>query len=101
MCRMADGASLIDQALAAHEAAGPSTHLGQQIEVTPEQALVYLVYLAVLDKRQGMPGADDAQIERYARTARHAGIAEREIEAAITAGERVPPAHSPGGVKPR
>jgi hypothetical protein len=79
--------SLIDRALAAHAVPAPS-HLGQQVQVTPEQALVHGVYLAVLDNRQGIPGADDGQIERLVQAARRAGIAEHEVEAAVAAGRR-------------
>ncbi len=84
---MASSESLIDQALAATAAAAPAT-LDKPIEVTPQQALVLSVYEAVEAKRRGWPGSDDATVERCVRTARRAGVAEHEIEAAIAAGEQ-------------
>lgn len=80
---MTDGETLIDQALAA-VAAGPRPgKLGEGIEITPMQALVWVIYLAVQDRHEGR--GSDAQVERYVRTARSAGIPEAEIQAAITA----------------
>lgn len=84
---VASGASLIDQALAANKAGEP-VQLGQSVEFTPAQGLVYAIYEAVAAKRRGWPGSDDATVERYVRTARRAGIPEHEIEAAIAAGEQ-------------
>jgi hypothetical protein len=64
---MAGDGSLIDQELAAR-AAGPPLS-GREMETTPERALVWLVYRAVVEKRRGLPGCDDAKIERSVRTA--------------------------------
>lgn len=86
---MAGGESLIDQALAAMPAT-PPVKLGEPIEIAADQAMVYAIYSAARDKRQGLPGADDAKVERYARTARRSGIPEHEIEAAIVAASREP-----------
>lgn len=83
---MADQRSLIDQVLEA-SAAAPPARLGDTMQITPEQALVWGVYLAVLDKRRGLPGSGDASIERDRRTAARAGIPEHEIHAAIARAE--------------
>ncbi|MGC2375384.1 MAG: hypothetical protein WA484_16075 [Solirubrobacteraceae bacterium] len=84
---MASGEALIDQALAAMPAM-PPVKLGEPIECTSDQALVLCVYEAAKARNRGWPGSDDAEVERYAQTARRAGIPEHEIEAAIAAASR-------------
>jgi hypothetical protein len=73
-------ARLIDQVLAA-TAAAPPPRLGGELPITPAQALVKVIYLAVLDKRQGR--TTDVKVAQYVRTARSAGIPDEEIQAAI------------------
>jgi hypothetical protein len=77
---------LIDQALD-ELAAAPPPRLGDRLQITPEQALVWSVYLSVLDKRQGLPGSGDTSIERDMRAASRAGLPEHEILAAVARGE--------------
>lgn len=81
---------LIDQALAAvHTAASEPNRpvFGGAIPITPEQALVWSVYLSVKTNLRGR-GDSIADVERYKRVARSAGIPEPEIDAAVTAAER-------------
>ncbi|MGO9791009.1 MAG: hypothetical protein ACLP8S_16405 [Solirubrobacteraceae bacterium] len=85
--------TLIDQALAASAAAAP-IKFGDQVKITPEQALVYTIYCAVEGKLRGYDS--DAEIKRYVRTAARAGIPEPEIQAAIAAAEAAFTPPSPG-----
>jgi len=76
---------LIDQALAnvvAVESLGP----GDQLSLTPEQALVWAVYLRVVEQHRGL--ATDEEIEHSVHAARESGISAAEIEAAIAAADR-------------
>jgi hypothetical protein len=76
---------LIDQALAtmaALESLGPD----DQISLTREQALVWAIYLRVVEQRRGL--ASDAEIEHSVHAARDGGISAEEIEAAIAAANR-------------
>jgi hypothetical protein len=76
---------LIDQALAttvAAESLGP----GDQISLTEEQALVWAVYLRVIERHRGL--ASDHEIEHSVQAAREGGISAEEIEAAIAAADR-------------
>ena len=76
---------LIDQALAtmvAAEALGP----GDQISLTNEQALVWAIYLRVIERHRGL--ASGQEIEHSVQAAREAGISGEEIEAAIAAADR-------------
>jgi len=79
------GKRMIDQALAAVVAAdtlGP----GDQISLTPEQALVWAVYLRVIARHRGL--ALDEEIEYSINAARDSGIAIEEIDAAVDAADR-------------
>jgi hypothetical protein len=76
---------LIDQALAttvAAEALGPS----DQISLTNEQALVWAIYLRVIERHRGL--ASGQEIEHSVQTGRDAGISAEEIDAAIAAADR-------------
>jgi hypothetical protein len=76
---------LIDQALAtmvAVESLGP----GDQISLTKEQALVWAIYLRVIERHRGL--ASEQEIERSLEAAREGGISAEEIEAAIAAADR-------------
>jgi len=79
------GERLIDRALAAVVAAD-SLGPGDQISLTPEQALVWAIYLRVIARHRGL--ASDEQVEHSVAAARNAGISPEEIEAAITAADR-------------
>jgi hypothetical protein len=79
------GKRMIDQALAtvvAADALGP----GDQISLTPEQALVWAVYLRVIARHRGL--ASDEEIRHSINAARDSGIAIEEIDAAVDAAER-------------
>lgn len=87
---MADDKTLIEQAISAHSAAGPpprsfgeATEWSQRLDMTPSHHLVHAIYTAALSREQ-LPGGE-ALFQRVVRTARSAGIAEDEIEAAIAA----------------
>jgi hypothetical protein len=76
---------LIDQALAtmvAVESLGP----GDQISLTNEQALVWAVYLRVIERHRGI--GSEREIEHSVQAAREGGISAEEIEAAIAAADR-------------
>jgi hypothetical protein len=76
---------LIDQALAtvtAVQSLGP----GDQISLTQEQALVWAIYLRVVEQHRGL--ASDGEIEHSVHAAREGGISAEEIEAAIAAADR-------------
>ena len=76
---------LIDQALAtmvAAESLGPR----DQISLTNEQALVWAIYLRVVERQRGL--ASGQELEHSVRAARDGGISAEEIEAAIAAGDR-------------
>jgi hypothetical protein len=76
---------LIDQALAtiaAAESLGPS----DQISLTNEQALVWAIYLRVVERHRGL--ASDQEIEHSLQAARDGGIPREQIEAAIAAANR-------------
>lgn len=92
--------TLIDQALAAVAAARPAGGpieaelvFGAPIGITPEQSLVWSIYLAQKDKVLGVTdevlgaGAADKEIERCVRIASSASIPETEIQAAIAAAD--------------
>lgn len=88
---MAEDESLIAQALSAHEAAGPpprsfgeAGEWGRRLNMTPEQHLVHTIYIAA----RGQQILGDTELKRVVRTARSAGIPDREIDAAIAAAER-------------
>jgi len=81
--------SLIDRALAAHAAAGPgprsfadAAEWGQRLNMSPEEHLIHCVFLAEKDKH--LPGGEKL-LEGVLRDARGAGLAEEEIQAAISA----------------
>ena len=77
--------TLIDQALAtmvAAESLGP----GDQISLTNEQALVWAIYLRVIERHRGL--ASGQEIEHSVRAARDGGISAEEIDAAIAAADR-------------
>jgi hypothetical protein len=79
------GKRLIDQALAtvaAAESLGP----GDQISLTREQALVWAIYLRVVEQHRGL--ASDQEIEHSVDAAREGGISAEETEAAIAAADR-------------
>jgi hypothetical protein len=76
---------LIDQALAtivAVESLGPD----DQISLTQEQALVWAIYLRVVERHRGLASRRD--IEHSVQAARDGGISAEEIDAAIAAGDR-------------
>lgn len=76
---------LIDQALAtmvAVESLGP----GDQISLTREQALVWAIYLRIVERHRGL--ASERDIEHSVQAAREGGISAEEIEAAIDAADR-------------
>jgi len=78
------GERLIDQALAtvvAADSLGP----GDQISLTQEQALVWAIYLRVLERHRGL--ASDEEIEHSVKAARKAGISIEEIGATIAAAD--------------
>lgn len=77
--------SLIEQALAVNAAARP-VKLGDAVPITPPQAMVCCVYLAVeaVHRRSGT----SAEVDRYVRAARSAGIAQHEVDAAIEAAQQ-------------
>ena len=77
--------TLIDQALAtiaAVESLGP----GDQISLSNEQALVWAIYLRVIERHRGL--ASEEEIEHSVRAAREGGISAEQIEAAIAAADR-------------
>jgi hypothetical protein len=74
--------TLIEQALAIVEEAQP-VGAGDSIPVTPEQALVWTVYLAAQERDRGRGSAED--VAKYVDLARSAGIADAEIDAAFAA----------------
>jgi hypothetical protein len=77
--------TLIDQALVAIDAVeslGPR----DQISLTREQALVWAVYLRVIERHRGLAG--EQEIEHSVQAAREGGISAEEIEAAIAAADR-------------
>jgi hypothetical protein len=74
--------TLIDEALAAVAAAEP-VGAADQIPLTPEQALVWMIYLKVRDQHQGR--ASGGEIEHVVRAAMDGGISADEVEAAIAA----------------
>jgi hypothetical protein len=76
---------LIDQALAT-VAAAQSLGPGDQISLTREQALVWAIYLRVLERHRGL--ASGAEVEHSVRAASQGGIPDREIEAAVAAADR-------------
>ncbi len=76
---------LIDQALATILAAG-SLGPGDQISLTREQALVWAIYLRVIERHRGL--ASEPEIEHSVQAAREAGISAEQIEAAIAAADR-------------
>jgi hypothetical protein len=79
------GKRLIDQALAtvvAADSLGPR----DQISLTREQALVWAIYLRVIECHRGLASAD--QIKYSVRAAGEGGISADEIEAAIAAADR-------------
>jgi hypothetical protein len=79
------GKRLIDQALdtvLAAESLGPR----DQISLSSEQALVWAVYLRVIERRRGF--ASGQEVEHSVRAARKGGISVEEIEAAIAAADR-------------
>lgn len=75
---------LIDQALAAIEAAQP-TKLEDPIPVTPEQATAWSVYLSVDAALRGIAGSDEP--DKYIRAAAAVGIPQAEIDAAVERAE--------------
>jgi hypothetical protein len=79
------GKRLIHQALAT-VAAAQSLGPGDQISLTREQALVWAIYLRVVEQHRGL--ASDQDIEHSVRAAREGGISVEEIEAAIAAADR-------------
>jgi hypothetical protein len=82
---MAGEKLLIDQALAtvaAVESLGPD----DQVSLTRDQALVWAIYLRVVEQHRGL--ASDAEIEHSVHAASEAGISAEDIEAAIAAGDR-------------
>ena len=76
---------LIDQALAT-VAAAQSLGPGDQISLTREQALVWAIYLRVLERHRGL--ASGAEIDHSVRAASESGIPDQEIEAAMAAADR-------------
>jgi hypothetical protein len=77
--------TLIDQTLAtvlAAESLGP----GDQISLTREQALVWAIYLRVVERHRGL--ASDEEVERSVHAATKGGISAEEIAAAIAAADR-------------
>jgi hypothetical protein len=77
--------TLIDQAQAtviAADSLGPR----DQISLTPEQALVWAIYLRVVERHRGL--ASDQEIEHSVNAAKDGGISSEEIEAAIAAANR-------------
>ncbi len=78
------GKRLIDEALVtvvAADSLGP----GDQISLTREQALVWAIYLRVLERHRGL--ASDEEIEHSVKAARKAGISTEDIGAAIAAAD--------------
>ncbi len=76
---------LIDQALStivAVESLGP----GDQISLTREQALVWAIYLRVIERHRGLVA--EQEIEHSVQAAREGGISTEDIEAAIAAADR-------------
>lgn len=76
---------LIDQALATIvevESLGPR----DQISLTREQALVWAIYLRVIERHRGL--ASEQDIEHSIQAARDGGISAEEIEAATAAADR-------------
>ena len=76
---------LIDEALttvAAAESLGP----GDQISLTKEQALVWAIYLRVIERHRGL--ASEQEIEHSVQAARDGGISAEETDAAIAAADR-------------
>ncbi len=84
---MAESQTLIDQALAIVEAAQP-VRFGDSIPIGPKQALVWGIYLAVRERDAGRTSEEDVQ--KQVVTARSAGIAEHEIDAAFAAADNQP-----------
>jgi hypothetical protein len=77
--------TLIDQALAsvaAAESLGPR----DQISLTAEQALVWAIYLRVVERHRGL--TSEQEIEHSVQAAREGGISSEQIEAAIAAADR-------------
>ncbi len=75
---------LIDRALfaiAAVESLGPD----DQISLTREQALVWAIYLRVIERHRGL--ASEQEVEHSVQAAREGGISVEEIEAAIAAAD--------------
>lgn len=88
---MEHGETLIEQALAAHAAAGPpprsfgeAADWGGRLNMTPEQHLVHTIYIAARDQQI----LGNAELKKVVKTARSAGIPDSEIDAAIAAAER-------------
>jgi hypothetical protein len=79
------GKRLIDQARATIVAAG-SLGPGDQISLTSDQALVWAIYLRVVEGHRGL--ASEEEIEHSVVAARDGGISAEEIEAAIAAADR-------------
>lgn len=75
---------LIDQALVT-VAAAQSLGSSDQISLTSEQALVWAIYLRVIERHRGL--ASDEAIERSVHAAREGGISTEEIDAAIAAAD--------------
>lgn len=76
---------LIDQALdtmVAAESLGPC----DQISLTRDQALVWAIYLRVIERHRGLASAE--QIKHSVRAAEEGGTSPDEIEAAIAAADR-------------
>ncbi len=79
------GETLIEQALGLMTASG-RPRPGDQLTFTPEHALVWVLYSVTRDARRG--AGSSTEVDRCVRAARNAGIADRDIDAAIAAAER-------------
>jgi hypothetical protein len=79
------GETLIEQALRLMTSSG-RPRSGDQIVFTSAHALVWVLYSVTRDAHLGR--GSPAEIDRCARAARNAGIAESDITAAILAAER-------------
>lgn len=75
---------LIDRALQKSAAAQP-VRLGDEVEVTPQEGLVYVVYSVALDAARGR--CEQSDVVEYSRKATQAGVAQVEVDAAIARAE--------------